>query len=120
MPIAHFPIRYWGDPMWQQHLKAVSDPKGPHFHAGMAAMVEYAQYSFNLQHNTAMTVTQQRLYMAAYEECHIAISCELAELKCKNDLQRGGTSPPIDQDRELKVAYHRLSEAENVWHYIHL
>jgi hypothetical protein len=52
----------------------------------MASMVEYAQYSFNLQHNTAMTVTQQRLYMAAYEECHITISCELAELKCKNDL----------------------------------
>jgi hypothetical protein len=49
--------------MWQQRLEAVSDPKGPHFHAGMASMVEYAQYSFNLQHNTAMTVTQQRLYM---------------------------------------------------------
>jgi hypothetical protein len=27
--------------------------------------------------------------------------------------------PPSDQDRELKVAYHRLSEAEHAWHYIH-
>jgi hypothetical protein len=38
--------------VWKQCLEAVSDPEGPHFHAGMAAMAEYAQYSFDLQHNT--------------------------------------------------------------------
>jgi hypothetical protein len=48
MPITLFPVRYQGDRMWQQHLEAISDPKGPHFHVGMAAMAEYAQYSFNL------------------------------------------------------------------------
>jgi hypothetical protein len=57
--------------------------------------------------------------MAAYEEHHITISRELTQLKYENDLLRGSTIPPSDLDRELKVAYHRLSESEHVWHYIH-
>jgi hypothetical protein len=57
--------------------------------------------------------------MDAYEERHIAISRELTQLKCENDLLRGGAVPPSDRDRELKVAYRRLSEAEHTWHYIH-
>jgi hypothetical protein len=57
--------------------------------------------------------------LAAYEERHIATSRDLAQLKCENDLLRGGTVPPTNQDRELKVAYHCLSEAEHKWHYIH-
>jgi hypothetical protein len=40
-------------------------------------------------------------------------------LKCENDLLHGGTVHPLDQDRELKVAYSCLSEAEHAWHYIH-
>jgi hypothetical protein len=78
MPIALFPFRYQGDPMWQQCLEVVSDPEGPHFHIGMAAMVEYVQASFSLQHNIAKIVLQQLLCMAAYVECHIATSRELA------------------------------------------
>jgi hypothetical protein len=119
MPIVLFLIRYWGDPVWQQRLEAVSDSEGLHFHGGMAAMAESAPYSFNLQHNTAKTIIQQHLCMAAYEEHHIATSCELAQLKCDNDHLRGGTVPPPDQDRELKVAYHRFTEAKHVCHYIH-
>jgi hypothetical protein len=84
----------------------------------MATMAEYAQCSFNLQHSTSTTIFQQRLCIAAYEERYIAISREPAQLKCENDLLRGGTVPPIDQDRELKVAYRRLSEAEHAWHCI--
>jgi hypothetical protein len=118
MPITLFPVRYQWDPVWQQYLEAISDAEGSHFHAGLAAMAEYAQYSFDLQHTTAKTVIQQCLCMAAYEERHIAISRELAQLKCENDLLCGGTVPPSDQDRELKIAYHRLSEAEHAWHYI--
>jgi hypothetical protein len=38
---------------------------------------------------------------------------------CENDLLRGDTIPPSDQDWELKITYRRLSEAEHVWHYIH-
>jgi hypothetical protein len=117
MPIALFLVRYQGDPMWQQHLEAISDPEGRHFHIGMAAIPEYAQYLFDLRHTTARTVIQQHLCTTAYEEHHITISRELAQLKCENDL-RGGTVPPSDQDQELKVMYHRLSETEHVWHYI--
>jgi hypothetical protein len=32
-PIVLFPFLYQGDIVWQQRLKAVSDPEGPHFHA---------------------------------------------------------------------------------------
>jgi hypothetical protein len=118
MPIALFPFRYQGDPVWQQRLDTISNPEGPHFHEGMTAMAEYALSSFNLQLQTTKIVVQQRLWMAAYDECHIATSRELAQLKCENDLLHGGTVPPSDQDLELKVVYHHLSEAEHQWHYI--
>jgi predicted PurR-regulated permease PerM len=48
MPIVLFPVHYQGDPVWQQCLEAISDPEGPHLHGDMAAMAEYAQYSFDL------------------------------------------------------------------------
>jgi hypothetical protein len=57
--------------------------------------------------------------MAAFEERYTATSRELTQLKCENDLLRGGTVPPSKQDRELKVAYHHLSDVEHTWHYIH-
>jgi hypothetical protein len=118
MPIAFFLFRYQGDPVWQQRIEAVSNPEGPHFHIGMAVMAEYVQSSFNLQHNTAKIVIQQHLCMAASDERHIATLRELMQLKCENDLLRGGTVPPSYQDWDLKVAYHHLSEAEHAWHYI--
>jgi hypothetical protein len=43
---------------WLQCLEAISDPEGPHFHAGLVAMAEYVQYSFDLQHTTARTAIQ--------------------------------------------------------------
>jgi hypothetical protein len=57
--------------------------------------------------------------MAAYDERHITTSNDLVQLKCENDLLCGGTVPPSDQDRELKVLYYHLSEAEHAWQYIH-
>jgi hypothetical protein len=57
--------------------------------------------------------------MAAYDERHITTSNDLVQLKCENDLLCGGTVPPLEQDRELKVMYYRLSEAEHAWQYIH-
>jgi hypothetical protein len=119
MPLALFPFCYQGDPLWQQHFEAVSDPKGPHYHTGMAAMAEYTQGLFNLQHSTDTTVVQQHLWMAACEESYTATSRELTQLKCENDLLRGGTTPPSEQDQVLKVAYRRLNDAEHAWHYIH-
>jgi hypothetical protein len=48
LPIALFLTRYQGEPVWRQCLEAMSNSEGPHFHAGMATMTMYAQYSFNL------------------------------------------------------------------------
>jgi hypothetical protein len=59
-------------------------------------MTEYAQSSFNLKHNIAKIGIQQRLCITAYDERHITTSHELAQLKCENDLLRGGTVPPSD------------------------
>jgi hypothetical protein len=41
MPIALFPIHEQEEPMWRQRLQDVTDPEGPNFHAGMAAMTKY-------------------------------------------------------------------------------
>jgi hypothetical protein len=56
MPIVLFPIRNQEDLVWKQHLEVVSNPEGPHFHAGVAVLAEYAQHMFNLQASTASTV----------------------------------------------------------------
>jgi hypothetical protein len=48
MPIMLFSIHNQEDPMWKQCLEAVSNPEGPHFHAGMAGLAGYTQHIFNL------------------------------------------------------------------------
>jgi hypothetical protein len=67
MPIALFLIRKYEDLVWMQRLQAMTDLEGPHFHADLAAMIEYAQYMFNLQQNTIKTVVQQRLLLTLLE-----------------------------------------------------
>jgi hypothetical protein len=68
LPITLLPIRDQENPVWQQRLAAVSNLKGPHFHPGMTSLARYAQYLFNLQHNTARTGMQQRTHLMAYKE----------------------------------------------------
>jgi hypothetical protein len=58
LPIALLPIQNQENPVWQQCLEAVSDLEGPHFHTRMTSLARYAQYLFNLQHNTARTGMQ--------------------------------------------------------------
>jgi hypothetical protein len=110
MRIALFLIRNQEDLMWKQRLEAMSNPESPHFHAGMAALAEYMQHMYNLQANTARTVTQQRLHLGSLEQ-------HADELRHENAILRSGTLPPSDKDCELHVAYNRLSEAEHGWHY---
>jgi hypothetical protein len=110
MPITLFPIRSQEDPMWKQHRVAMSNPEGPHFHAGMAALAEYAHHMFNLQASTARTIMQQRLHLGSLEQ-------HVEELWCANVVLRISTPPPSDQDCELQVTYRHLSEAEHGWHY---
>jgi hypothetical protein len=56
VPITLFPICNQKDHVWKQRLEAVSNPEGPHFHTGMAALAGYAQHMFNLQASTGRTV----------------------------------------------------------------
>jgi hypothetical protein len=55
--------------------------------------------------------------LSAYDEHNTAISQELEQLKQENALLHSGTLPPSDQDCELKVTYHRISEARHAWNY---
>jgi hypothetical protein len=84
----------------------VTDPKGPHFHAGMVVMTKYVQYMFNLQRNTAKTIVQQRLWMTFLEQ-------HVEGLRHENVTLHSGTLPPSGQDHKLQVTYRRLSEAEH-------
>jgi hypothetical protein len=48
LSITLLPIQNQENPIWQQHLEAVSNLKGPHFHARMTSLARYTQYLFNL------------------------------------------------------------------------
>jgi hypothetical protein len=90
MPIALFPIHNQENHVWKQHLEAVSNPVGPHFHAGMAALAGYAQHMFNLQTSTGRTVMQQHLHSSSLEQ-------HVEELRRANAILCSGTPPPSDQ-----------------------
>jgi hypothetical protein len=93
------------DPIWQQCLVAMSNLERPHFHVRMTSLAKYEQYTFNLQQNTARTGMHQRICLTAYEEHATATSCELERLRHENVVLHSSTLPPLEQDRELKVAY---------------
>jgi hypothetical protein len=97
LPVTLLPIRNHENPIWQQCLEAVFDLKGPHFHMGMTSLARYVQYLFNLQHNTAMTIMQQRMRLTAYEEHTAATSHELERLRHENAIIRSGVHPPSEQ-----------------------
>jgi hypothetical protein len=106
MPIALFLICNQEDPVWKQRLETVSNPEGPHFDAGMAALVGYAQHMFNLQASTDRTIMRQHLHSSSLEQ-------HVEELRRANAILHSGTPPPSDQDHELQVTFCRLSEAEH-------
>jgi hypothetical protein len=62
---------------------------------------------------------QQRMRMTAYQEHATATSRELERFRNENAIICSGTLPLSEQDHELKVTYHRLSEAEHGWNYTH-
>jgi hypothetical protein len=108
------------NPIWQQCLAAVSDLKGPHFHAGMTSLAMYAQYLFNLQHNTARTGMQQRTCLMVYKKSATAATGEIEWLRHENAILHSGVRPPSEQDRELKEVYRRLGNAEHGWNHTRL
>jgi hypothetical protein len=72
---------------------------------------------FNLQHKTARTGMQQCMCLIAYEEHTTTTSHKLERLSHENVILPSGARPPSEQDRELQVAYPRLSEAKHGWNY---
>jgi hypothetical protein len=120
LPIALLLIRNQENPVWQQCLEAVSDLKGPHFHAGMTSLARYTQYLFNLQHNTTRIGMQQRTCLTAYKESAIAATREIERLRRENAILRNGARPLLEQDRELQEVYRRLSNAEHGWNHTHM
>jgi hypothetical protein len=120
MPIVLLLIQNQENTVWQQCLEAMSDLEGPHFHAGVALLVRYVQYLFNLQHNTARIVMQQCMRLTAYEEHTTATSHELERLRHENVVLHSGVCPPSEQDHKLQVAYCRLIEAEHGWNHTHM
>jgi hypothetical protein len=117
LPITLLPIQDQENPVWQQRLEAVSNLKGPHFHAGMTSLARYAQYLFNLQHNTARTGMQQRMRLTAYKESSIVATREIERLRHENAILRSGARTLSKQGRELQEVYHHLSNAEHRWNH---
>jgi hypothetical protein len=101
LPIVLLPIRNQENPVWQQCLGAVSNLKGPHFHAGMTSLAKYTQYLFNLQHNTARTARQRCTHLTEYEESATTTAREIERLRHENAILRSGAWPPSELDREL-------------------
>jgi hypothetical protein len=120
LPIALLPIRDQENPVWQQRLAAVFDLKGPHYHAGMTSLARYAQYLFNLQHNTARTGMQQHTRLMAYKESATTTTGEIEKLRHENVILRSDVCPPLEQDHELKEVYSRLSNVEHGWNHTRL
>jgi hypothetical protein len=112
LPIALLLIRNQENPVWQQCLEVVSNLKGPHFHVRMTSLVRYAQYLFNLQHNTAKTGMQQRTRLTTYKESATATTREIERLRHENVILRSGARLLSEQDHELQEVYRRLSNAE--------
>jgi hypothetical protein len=101
LPITFLMIRNQENPAWQQRLEAMSDLEDPHFHGRMTSLARYAQYMFNLQHNTARTGIHQRTSLKAYEESATTTTHEIERLRYENAILYSGARPPSEQDREL-------------------
>jgi hypothetical protein len=96
LPIALLPIRNQENPVWQQRFEAVSNLQGPHFHIGMTSLAKYAQYLFNLQHNTARTGMQQRTRLTTYKESAATATREIEGLRHENVILHSGARPPSE------------------------
>jgi hypothetical protein len=117
LPIALLLIQDQENLVWQQHLEAVSNLKGPHFLARMTSLARYAHYLFNLQHNIARTGMQQCMRLTVYKESATAATHEIERLRHENAILHSGARPLSEQDRELHVVYRRLSNAEHGWNH---
>jgi hypothetical protein len=70
--------------IWQQCLEVMSILMGPHLNDGMTSLARYAQYLFNLQHNTARSSMEQCMHLSVYEESATATAREIERLRHEN------------------------------------
>jgi hypothetical protein len=80
LPITLLSIRNQENLVWQQCLEVVSNLKGSHFHAEMTSLARYAQYLFNLQHNSARTGMQQHTCLTEYKGSNTAATRQIERL----------------------------------------
>jgi hypothetical protein len=90
LPIVLLPIQNQENLIWQRCLEAVSDLKGPHFHAGMTLLAKYVQYLFKLQHNTMRTTKQQCTRLTMYEDSVTNTTQEIEMLRHENAILCSG------------------------------
>jgi hypothetical protein len=83
----------------------------------MTSLATYAQYLFNLQHNTARTSMLQHTRLTAYKESATAATHEIERLRHENAILRNGALPHSEQDCELHEVYRRLSNAYHGWNH---
>jgi predicted RNase H-like nuclease (RuvC/YqgF family) len=83
----------------------------------MTLLARYAQYLFNLQHNTARTGMQQCMCLTAYKESATAATRVIERLRHENAILHSGARPLSEQDCELQEVYHRLSNTEHGWNH---
>jgi hypothetical protein len=83
----------------------------------MTLLARYAQYLFNLQHNTDRIGMQQRTHLTAYKESATAATHEIERLRYESVILRSGAHPPSEQDHELQEVYCRLSNTEHGWNH---
>jgi hypothetical protein len=76
-------------------------------------MAKYAQYLFNLQHNTGCTVIEQCTQMNKYKDQSIRTSLELERLGHENHILLQGTFGIREKDQELHSLYRHFSEVEH-------
>jgi hypothetical protein len=76
-------------------------------------MARYAQYLFNIRHNTYHVIIEQSAHLNAYEKLAAHTSRELERMGHENHILCQGTFGIMVKDLELQVAYRRSSEAEH-------
>jgi uncharacterized coiled-coil DUF342 family protein len=72
---------------------------------------------FNLKQSTTDIGVQQSTLLTAYEKLTTATSAEMEKLRHENAVLHSSALSPSKQDRELQVAFRRLSETERGWNY---
>jgi chromosome segregation ATPase len=83
----------------------------------MSSLARYAQYLFNLQHNTARIGMQQRTCLMEYKESATTATREIESLRHESAILHSGACPPSEQDHELQEVYRHLSNAEHGWNH---